>query len=132
MLVHQTQDSEGTVAASVKVTDRNVVGVRETGTCHSGIRLALDGVLSTIQANGGFSAISGEWLVTGAASGFFVQRTIISGTLEVHPGAGFFQLNVTRDYHNQHRIVNEGGWHIADAVKRSYDVEGMHVGTIAA
>jgi len=27
--------------------------------------------------------------------------------------------------------ANEGGWHIADAVKRSYDVEGMHVGTIA-
>jgi len=41
-------------------------------------------------------------------------------------------LSLVRDYHNQHRIVNEGGWHIADAVKRSYDVEGMHVGTIAA
>ena len=41
-------------------------------------------------------------------------------------------LSMVRDYHNQHRIVNEGGWHIADAVKRSYDVEGMHVGTIAA
>jgi len=40
-------------------------------------------------------------------------------------------LSLVRDYHNQHRIVNEGGWHIADAVKRSYDVEGMHVGTIA-
>ncbi len=25
-----------------------------------------------------------------------------------------------------------GGWHIADAVQRSYDVEGMHVGTVAA
>jgi formate dehydrogenase len=41
-------------------------------------------------------------------------------------------LSLVRDYHNQHSIVNEGGWHIADAVKRSYDVEGMHVGTIAA
>ncbi|HHZ84835.1 MAG TPA: NAD-dependent formate dehydrogenase, partial [Gammaproteobacteria bacterium] len=41
-------------------------------------------------------------------------------------------LSLVRDYHNQHRIVNEGGWHIADAVKRSYDVEGMHVGTIAS
>ena len=41
-------------------------------------------------------------------------------------------LSLVRDYHNQHRIVNEGGWNIADAVKRSYDVEGMHVGTIAA
>ena len=41
-------------------------------------------------------------------------------------------LSMVRDYHNQHRIVNEGGWNIADAVKRSYDVEGMNVGTVAA
>ena len=41
-------------------------------------------------------------------------------------------LALVRDYHNQYKIVNEGGWHIADAVKRSYDVEGMHIGTIAA
>ena len=41
-------------------------------------------------------------------------------------------LSLVRDYHTQYKIVNEGGWHIADAVKRSYDVEGMHVGTIAA
>jgi len=41
-------------------------------------------------------------------------------------------LSMVRDYHNQHRIVNEGGWNIADAIQRSYDVEGMHVGTVAA
>ena len=41
-------------------------------------------------------------------------------------------LSLVRDYHSQHKIVNNGGWHIADAVSRSYDVEGMHVGTIAA
>ena len=41
-------------------------------------------------------------------------------------------LSLVRDYHTQYKIVNDGGWHIADAVKRSYDVEGMHVGTIAA
>ena len=41
-------------------------------------------------------------------------------------------LSLVRDYHNQHRIVNDGGWNIADAVQRSYDVEGMHVGTVAA
>ena len=41
-------------------------------------------------------------------------------------------LSMVRDYHNQHRIVNEGGWNIADAVQRSYDVEGMQVGTVAA
>ena len=41
-------------------------------------------------------------------------------------------LSMVRDYHNQHKIVNEGGWNIADAVQRSYDVEGMNVGTVAA
>ena len=41
-------------------------------------------------------------------------------------------VSMVREYHNQHRIVNEGGWNIADAVHRSYDVEGMHIGTVAA
>jgi len=41
-------------------------------------------------------------------------------------------LSLVRDYHNQHKIINEGGWNIADAVQRSYDLEGMHVGTVAA
>ena len=41
-------------------------------------------------------------------------------------------LVLVRDFTTQHAIVNDGGWHIADAVSRSYDVEGMHVGTIAA
>ena len=41
-------------------------------------------------------------------------------------------VSMVRDYHNQHRIVNEGGWNIADAGQRSYDVEGMHIGTVAA
>jgi formate dehydrogenase len=29
-------------------------------------------------------------------------------------------------------VVLDGGWNIADCVARSYDVEGMHVGTVAA
>ncbi len=41
-------------------------------------------------------------------------------------------LSMVRDYHNQHSIAKSGGWNIADAVQRSYDVEGMHIGTVAA
>jgi len=41
-------------------------------------------------------------------------------------------LAMVRDYHNQHAIAKSGGWNIADAVQRSYDVEGMHIGTVAA
>jgi formate dehydrogenase len=41
-------------------------------------------------------------------------------------------LALVRDYLPQHRIVREGGWDIADAVSRSYDLEGMDVGVFAA
>ena len=41
-------------------------------------------------------------------------------------------VSMVRDYHSQYAIVNTGGWNIADAVQRSYDVEGMHIGTVAA
>ena len=41
-------------------------------------------------------------------------------------------VSMVRDYHTQYAIVNIGGWDIADAVQRSYDVEGMHIGTVAA
>jgi len=41
-------------------------------------------------------------------------------------------ISMVRDYHTQHAISKAGGWNIADAVKKSYDVEGMHIGTVAA
>ncbi|HZO07350.1 MAG TPA: NAD-dependent formate dehydrogenase [Solirubrobacterales bacterium] len=41
-------------------------------------------------------------------------------------------LGLVRNYIPSYKIVVEGGWNIADAVSRSYDVEGMQVGTVAA
>ncbi len=41
-------------------------------------------------------------------------------------------LGLVRNYIPSHQIVLDGGWNIADAVARSYDVEGMQVGTVAA
>ncbi len=41
-------------------------------------------------------------------------------------------LALVRDFVPQHQIVVDGGWNIADAVSRSYDVEGMDVGVFAA
>jgi formate dehydrogenase len=41
-------------------------------------------------------------------------------------------LSLVRNYIPSYKIVVDGGWNIADAVSRSYDVEGMHVGTVAA
>ena len=41
-------------------------------------------------------------------------------------------LALVRNYLPSHQWVLNGGWNIADCVARSYDVEGMHVGTVAA
>jgi formate dehydrogenase len=41
-------------------------------------------------------------------------------------------LALVRNYIPSHQWVLEGGWNIADCVSRSYDLEGMHVGTVAA
>jgi formate dehydrogenase len=41
-------------------------------------------------------------------------------------------LGLVRNYIPSHQWVVKGGWNIADCVERSYDVEGMHVGTVAA
>lgn len=41
-------------------------------------------------------------------------------------------LGLVRNFIPSHQIVLDGGWNIADAVSRSYDLEGMHVGTVAA
>ena len=41
-------------------------------------------------------------------------------------------LSLVRNYIPSHDWVRRGGWNIADCVTRSYDVEGMHVGTVAA
>jgi len=41
-------------------------------------------------------------------------------------------LGLVRNYIPSHEWVRKGGWNIADCAARSYDVEGMHVGTVAA
>jgi formate dehydrogenase len=41
-------------------------------------------------------------------------------------------LALVRNYIPSYQTICDGGWNIADCVSRSYDVEGMHVGTIAS
>merc|ERR1712032_1808684 len=41
-------------------------------------------------------------------------------------------LGLVRNYLPSHQVVRDGGWDIADCVSQSYDIEGMHVGTVAA
>ncbi len=41
-------------------------------------------------------------------------------------------LVLVRDYLPGHELAASGGWNVADAVSRSYDLEGMQVGTVGA
>ena len=41
-------------------------------------------------------------------------------------------LSLVRNYIESYNWVIKGGWNIADCVARSYDLEGMNVGTVAA
>jgi formate dehydrogenase len=41
-------------------------------------------------------------------------------------------LGLVRNYIPSYMQVVNGGWNIADCVERAYDVEGMHIGTVAA
>ncbi len=41
-------------------------------------------------------------------------------------------LSLVRNYIPSYNWVIDGGWNIADCVARSYDLEGMNVGTVAA
>ena len=41
-------------------------------------------------------------------------------------------LALVRNYIPSYNYIKQGGWNIADCVERSYDIEGMKVGTVAA
>jgi formate dehydrogenase len=41
-------------------------------------------------------------------------------------------LSLVRNYIPSYQWVIKGGWNIADCVERSYDIEGMDIGTVAA
>src|ERR1700736_5289186 len=41
-------------------------------------------------------------------------------------------LALARNYLPSWEVVKRGGWDIADCAARSYDIEGMHIGTVGA
>ncbi|MFV0373212.1 NAD-dependent formate dehydrogenase [Microbacterium sp.] len=64
--------------------------------------------------------------------GITVAEVTYSNSIGVAEHTVMQVLALVRDYLPQHRIVLDGGWNIADAAKRSYDLEGMDVGVFAA
>ncbi len=71
-------------------------------------------------------------LKAAAERGITVAEVTFSNSLSVAEHTVMMILSLVRNYIPAHKIAEEGGWNIADAVSRSYDVEGMQVGVIAA
>ena len=61
-----------------------------------------------------------------------VAEATYSNSISVSEHVVMMILGLVRNYIPSYEWVMKGGWNIADCVTRSYDVEGMHVGTVAA
>jgi formate dehydrogenase len=61
-----------------------------------------------------------------------VTEVTYSNSISVAEHVVMMILSLVRNYLPSHQVVNDGGWNIADCVARSYDLEGMQVGTVAA
>jgi formate dehydrogenase len=66
------------------------------------------------------------------AHGITVAEVTYSNSISVAEHVVMMTLSLVRNYLPSHQVVLDGGWNIADCVARSYDLEGMHVGTVAA
>ncbi len=64
--------------------------------------------------------------------GVTVAEVTYCNSISVSEHVVMMILSLVRNYIPMHQIVLDGGWNIADAVSRSYDLEGMQVGTVAA
>ena len=64
--------------------------------------------------------------------GITVAEVTYCNSISVAEHVVMMILSLVRNYLPSHEWVLKGGWNIADCVARSYDVEGMHVGTVAA
>ncbi len=65
-------------------------------------------------------------------NGITVAEVTYSNSISVSEHVVMMILALVRNYIPSYQTVVKGGWNIADCVSRSYDVEGMQVGTVAA
>ena len=64
--------------------------------------------------------------------GMTVAEVTFSNSISVSEHVVMMILSLVRNYIPSYKWVTDGGWNIADCVERSYDLEGMVVGTVAA
>lgn len=65
-------------------------------------------------------------------AGVTVTEVTFSNSISVAEHVVMMILSLVRNYLPSHEWVAKSGWNIADCVQRSYDLEGMQVGTVAA
>jgi formate dehydrogenase len=65
-------------------------------------------------------------------AGITVAEVTFCNSISVAEHVVMMILSQVRNYLPSHQWVLDGGWNIADCVQRSYDLEGMQVGTIAS
>jgi len=66
------------------------------------------------------------------AAGITVAEVTFCNSISVAEHVVMMILSQVRNYLPSHQWVLDGGWNIADCVQRSYDLEGMQVGTVAS
>jgi formate dehydrogenase len=71
-------------------------------------------------------------LQAASAQGMTVAEVTYSNSISVAEHVVMMILALVRNYIPSYGWVIRGGWNIADCVERSYDLEGMSVGTVAA
>jgi formate dehydrogenase len=71
-------------------------------------------------------------LTAANAHGITVAEVTYSNSISVAEHVVMMILALVRNYIPSHDWARQGGWNIADCVQRSYDLEGMQVGTVAA
>src|SRR6202795_1953899 len=64
--------------------------------------------------------------------GVTVAEVTYCNSISVSEHVVMMILSLVRNYIPSYQWVMRGGWNIADCVERSYDLEGMTVGTVAA
>ena len=64
--------------------------------------------------------------------GMTVAEVTYSNSISVSEHVVMMILSLVRNYIPSYQWVVKGGWNIADCVARSYDLEGMQVGTVGA
>jgi len=71
-------------------------------------------------------------LQSASERGVTVAEVTYCNSISVSEHVVMMILGLVRNYLPSWDVVRAGGWDIADCAARSYDLEGMHVGTVAA